>query len=48
VRPVESRGDLVWLDPPRLLSPHRGIMVMAFDRSKPLPAWLVDELAEPS
>jgi hypothetical protein len=45
-RPVESRSDLVWLDPPRLLSPHRSMFVVAYDRAKPLPSWLADELAE--
>ena len=28
-RPVESRSDLVWLDPPRLLSPHRSMFVVS-------------------
>ena len=47
-KPVEARADLEWLDRPWRLLPHRRIMVLAFDRNKPLPAWLVDELAEPS
>jgi hypothetical protein len=45
-RPVESRADLEWLDPPRRLSKHCRITVVAFDQSKPLPSWLADDLAE--
>ena len=46
-RPVESRSDLVWLDPPRLLSRNRRIVVVAYDVGKPLPEWLAADLAEP-
>ena len=46
-KPVESRADLVWLTPPRLLSPRsRSIFVVAYDRGKPLPSWLETELGE--
>jgi hypothetical protein len=45
-KPVESRADLEWLNPPRRLSPHCRIVVVAYDRGKPLPSWLETELGE--
>jgi hypothetical protein len=45
-RPVESRADLEWLDPPRRLSKHCCITVVAYDLGKPLPSWLETELGE--
>jgi hypothetical protein len=45
-KPVESRADLEWLNPPRRLSKHCRIVVVAYDRGKPLPSWLETELGE--